>query len=57
MAKHWISCNAFTVLVETNEGDVITRAAPIVRRFEGQRLGNLLKWAASLGGFRYERLY
>jgi hypothetical protein len=54
--QHWVSCSRFTVLVETDERGIITRAAPIVRRFEHQPLANLLRWARSLGGFIYELL-
>jgi hypothetical protein len=54
--KHWVSCTRFTVLVETDERGVIVGGAPIVRRFIGQPLHALLKWARYLGGFRHELL-
>jgi hypothetical protein len=54
--KHWISCNKFTVEVETDARDVVIRAAPIVRRFQGQPLANLLSWASDLGGLKHEVL-
>jgi hypothetical protein len=54
--SHWVSCVKFTVQVDTNAQGVITRAAPIVRKFEGQPLANLLRWAKGLGGLRYELL-
>ncbi len=41
MTRHWISSARFTVLVETDERVVITRAAPNVRKFQGQPLANL----------------
>jgi hypothetical protein len=34
----------------------ITWAAPVVRKFQGQPLNNLLRWAASFGGMRWEEL-
>jgi len=40
--------------VQTDERDRITRAAPIVRKFVGQPLGNLLRWAEDLGELRHE---
>jgi hypothetical protein len=51
----WVSCRKFTVRVVTDEHGVITEAAPIVRRFIGQPLGNLTRWAArEIGGLRVE---
>lgn len=52
--KHWISCSKFTVLVETTPDEKIAMAAPIVFKFRGQPLENLLRWARRLGGFRHE---
>ena len=54
MTRHWVSCAKFTVEVETDANDKITRAAPIVRKFVGQPLGNLLRWAEDLGRLRHE---
>lgn len=53
---HWVSCKAFTVQVETNDRGTIIRAAPIAKRFVGQSLGALQRWAQGLGGYRYEAL-
>jgi hypothetical protein len=50
MRAYWVSCAKFTVRVAADEDGVITEAAPIVRRFIGQPLGNLTRWAAGLGG-------
>ena len=44
MRKWWFSCRAFTVQVETDERNIITWAAPIVRKFIGQPLANLERW-------------
>lgn len=49
----WISCRLFTVAVTTEWG-VITEAAPMVQRFKGQRVVNLIKWAQKFGGERHE---
>ena len=54
--KHWVSCTKFTVQVDTDERDIIVWAAPIVRKFSGQPLGFLLRWAKGLGGLRCELL-
>lgn len=56
MVIHWVSCAKFTVRVETDERGVVTGGAPLVRKFKGQPLKNLLAWARSLGGFQYEVL-
>lgn len=47
--KHWVSCRLFTVRVITTRG-IVTSAAPIVAKFKGQPLDNLLRWAARQGG-------
>lgn len=52
MKHYWVSCKKFTVGVETDDQHVITDAAPIVRRFIGQHMRNLVKWARKLGGLR-----
>lgn len=49
---HWISTNYFTVLVRTNGAEIV-RTAPLVRRFIGQPIGNLLNWAIPFGGLRH----
>ena len=54
MTRHWISCTRFTVLVHTDKAGVITYAAPIVRKFQGQPLSNLLSWAEDFGQFKHE---
>jgi hypothetical protein len=56
MSEHWISCLKFTVRVTTDDEGKIVKAAPLVRKFIGQPLANLLRWARSLGGFAYEVL-
>lgn len=49
----WVSCNKFTVRVDTVDGRIVS-AAPIVRKFIGQPFTNLLKWADGLGGLQYQ---
>jgi len=53
---YFVSCPRFTVRVETDEAGVIRRAAPVVRKFQGQNLNNLLRWAERFGGVRVARL-
>jgi hypothetical protein len=55
-SRHWISCAQFTVEVEVNAGGIITWAAPVVQKFLGQPLANLLRWAEGLGGLKHEVL-
>jgi hypothetical protein len=46
--KVYFSCSQFTVKLEvlkSGKNVVIVDAAPIVSRFRGQRLVNLIKWA------------
>jgi hypothetical protein len=50
---YWISNRVFTVRVEATDG-VITEAAPIVRKFLGQPIDNLLNWARRQGGLIVE---
>jgi len=50
MTRHWISCTAFTVRVVTDAQDKIVEAAPIVKKFLGQPIANLLRWADARGG-------
>jgi hypothetical protein len=56
MTRHWISCTRFTVEVETDERGIVVKAAPIVCKFQGQPLVNLLAWAMELGGLKHEIL-
>ena len=40
----WLSSELCTIRVETDERNIITWAAPIVRKFIGQPLANLERW-------------
>jgi len=45
----YFSCPKFTVKLKV-QGDTIIEAAPLVHRFEGQKLANLVSWAKSTFG-------
>ena len=51
----WISCNKFTITVMTDSNDKIFFTAPIARKFQGQHLNSLLKWAEKFGELKYKR--
>lgn len=53
--KWWLSCNKFTVQVNT-QYDIIVEAAPIVARFKYQPLENLKQWMRKFGGCKMARL-
>ena len=52
---HWLSSPKMTVLVMTRCG-VVTDASPVVRKFVGQPLGNLLAWMKQHGKLLHERI-
>lgn len=54
--KWWVCCSKFAIQVNTDENGRITFAAPIAKKFMGQPLQNLLRWAEALGGFHYTEL-
>lgn len=56
MTAWYVSCTAWTVMVETDAAMIITRAAPIVRKFTGQPLHQLTRWAGKWQPVRVERL-
>ena len=59
MKSYWLSSEKMTLRVSvTQDGPhaVIAEAAPIVRKFESQRLANLVAWMKKQGGFRMEEL-
>lgn len=51
----YVSCRRFTVCVYTRDG-VIVAAAPVVRKFVGQPLGNLVSWFERFGGLKIHRM-
>lgn len=57
MSDWYVSCKKFTVCVTCADDGTITAAPPIVRKFIGQQLTNLVAWAGTrFGGTRLERL-
>lgn len=55
MKCYWLSSKKMTVLVDVQDGR-ITEAAPVVRKFIGQPLQNLIRWMRRQGGLRIEEL-
>ena len=51
----WLSSETMTVQVD-EENDVVVDAAPIVRKFIGQPMINLVRWMKRQGGFRWAAL-
>ena len=51
----WLSCKKFTILVEVSEGKIV-KAAPSARKFIGQPIENLKRWAKRFGGYIEKRL-
>lgn len=52
----WLSCHRMTVKVETVDGRVVAaKSAPIVSKFNGQPIANVIRWMKSLGGFKSHR--
>ena len=56
----WLSCNKFTVWVETtiseNGREKITNTAPVIYPFIGQPFDNLKLWFRKFGNFKYHKL-
>ena len=50
----WLSSNRMTVRVEVDQNQTIVWAAPIVSKFVGQSLRNLLVWMQRQGGLRHQ---
>jgi hypothetical protein len=55
VSKWWISCRIFTVQVNVLNNNIVW-AAPIVRRFVGQPLNNLRRWAKGFPPYQEEPL-
>lgn len=58
LTSWYVSTYRMTVRVDTNEQEVIVGAAPIVKKFIGQPMRNLLRWMSNWpnNGLRVERL-
>lgn len=50
----WLSSSRMTVGVQVIDG-IITDGAPIIQRFVGQPLGNLIGWMKKQGNFRIHK--
>lgn len=48
MDRWWLSCPKFTVLVVTDQRQIV-ETAPLTRKFVGQPLANLVQWAKRFG--------
>lgn len=60
LCEYWLSTSRMTVAVTVDESSgLITVAAPIVRKFVGQPLTNLIRWMRSQdeAGLRVVRLF
>ena len=53
MPRLYVSCNKFACRVVVDEStQVITDAAPVIRKFIGQPIRNLYTWFAKFGNLR-----
>jgi hypothetical protein len=50
MMSYWLSSNRMTVIVDTDDDGIIVYGSPIVRKFIGQHLANLISWLDKQGG-------
>ena len=58
---YWLSSQAMTIEVTTedrgyNNQRTVVSAPPIAKKFEGQSLGNLVRWMMKQGGFQMKEL-
>jgi len=56
MRTIWLSSLKMTVVVSVDNDEVIQTASPIVRKFIGQTLNQLVNWMGKQGGLRVEKL-
>jgi hypothetical protein len=56
MRAYAVVCDAFRLRVETDDTDVITRAARQGTKFVGQPLANLSNWMQKFGGLEVRRV-
>ena len=54
--KYYLTSKIFTVQVETNGSGKIVDGAPVIHKFIGQPLDNLLKWLNTKGGYDIMRI-
>lgn len=56
MKTYRLSSKKMTVLVNTDGRDVICEGAPVVKKFIGSHLSQLIHWMRRHGSFSYQRL-
>jgi hypothetical protein len=56
MKRYWLSTVKMTVGVTTDASGIVVEAAPIVRKFIGQPLDNLVRWLSKQQGFQVQEL-
>ena len=54
--EKWISCEKMTVWVQVSPTNTIEDCAPIIHKFKGQRLENLLYWLKHFKGLQVVNL-
>lgn len=52
----WFSCRMFTVKIRAEQDGTIRGAAPIIRKFIGQTLRHLERWAEGEGWGKVEQV-
>lgn len=52
----WLSSHKMTFSVGVNDSNIIVDPAPIIKKFKGQPLNNLIGWMKKQGGFRSEKM-
>lgn len=52
----WVSSSKMTVGVITTDELIIKETAPIVQKFVGQYLGDLLRWMEKQGNLDYKEI-
>lgn len=52
----WVSSSKMTVGVTTTDELIIKETAPIVQKFVGQYLGDLLRWMEKQGNLEYKEI-
>lgn len=52
----WVSSSKMTVGVTTTDELIIKETAPIVQKFVGQYLGDLLRWMEKQGNLDYREI-
>ena len=54
--RFWMSSQAMTIAVTTDDNKIITKTPPIARKFIGQPLINLANWMNTQGYLRVEQM-